>query len=106
MAALGQQTQRFVVFELAQAHGALDRCCCYFHGSEIFGLEGREGLDHGRVEATVTRPVRGNDWTGACVHAIVEEDAKESHEEESPHEEHDDQRRGMVKIHGDGRSEC
>lgn len=52
VAALGEQTQRFVVFELVQAHGALERAIADLEPLDGGVDEGWEGSDGVRVEAT------------------------------------------------------
>jgi len=52
VAALGEQTQRFVVFELVQAHGALERAHADLEPLDGGVHEGWEGLHGGSVEAT------------------------------------------------------
>jgi hypothetical protein len=52
VAALGEQTQRFVVFELVQAHGALERALTDLEPLDGGVHEGWECPNGGRVEAT------------------------------------------------------
>lgn len=52
VAAFGEQTQRFVVFELVQAHGALERVLADLEPLDGGVHEGWEVPDCGRVEAT------------------------------------------------------
>jgi hypothetical protein len=62
--ALGQQPQRLVVVELAEAHGALERA---LHGlvlPHVCVRHRREGLDHGRVEPALAPRARGSATVG------------------------------------------
>lgn len=66
--ALGDQAQRFFVLELVQAHRALQRAFSDLQPLHQGVGQGREGLDHLRVQPARGRPASGED---ACRHAVA-----------------------------------
>lgn len=90
------QTQRFVVLELVQADGALERAFAYLQRLHLGVNEGRESVDNVAVEAArrtapgaVAAGAAGADDGVAGVGAVADVDGEEAHEEERRNQ-HDD----------------
>lgn len=94
--AFRDQTQRFVILELVQADGALERAFADLQRLDVGVDEGRESVDDLAVEATggaapgaVASGAGGADDGVAGVGAVANVDGEEAHEEESRNQ-HDD----------------
>jgi len=106
--ALGQQAQRLVVVELAEAHGALERALAGLVRLHVGVRHGGEGLQHGGVEPALLAPgprggavgagrVRGVAAVAAGV-AVADVDGEEAEEEEGGDEHHDDDGHGRAEA--------
>lgn len=105
MVALGNQTQRFVILKLVQAHGALQRSLPDFKPPDDFVLQGRERVDNAGVEATrgAASGAAGDGPAGAYtaglrVGAVADVDGEETHEEEGGDQDGDDDRHGGAEA--------
>lgn len=94
--AFRDQTQRFVILELVQADGALERAFADLQRLDLRVHEGRESVDDLAVEAAggaapgaVASGAGGADDGVAGVGAVANVDGEEAHEEESRNQ-HDD----------------
>lgn len=106
MIALGQQAKRLLIFELAQAHCALQRPLPdleILHGRV---QEHRKCLNQGDIESmrAVSDVPGGGEVDGAgaaAPRALANVDGKQAHEEEGQDEDYNNDGHGWVKISGD-----
>lgn len=103
--ALGDQTQHFVVLELIQADGALERVLPDFEPLDCGVLEGGEGVDDGGVKSAGGAAAgaagvgsAGADTGGLGVGAVADIDGEEAHEEEGGDEDDDDDGHGGAEA--------
>jgi hypothetical protein len=106
--ALGQQAQRLVVVELAEAHRALERALAGLVRLHVGVRHGGEGLEHRRVEPALAPRARGGavgsrargGAARAVAVAVADVDGEEAEEEEGRDEHDDDDGHGRGEVGG------